>query len=61
MDKTYTIEIGCRNCGVAKKISIIVGMTVRDFCRMNKCSNCGCRIDGSDQLVKKTKYACKGE
>jgi hypothetical protein len=56
VEKVYTIEIGCRNCGVTKNIEIPIGMTVRDFSRTKRCDKCGCHIDGSDQIKRHTKY-----
>ena len=59
MEKTYTTEIHCRNCGLERNMTIPLGMTVRDFARTKKCDKCGCHIDGSDQVRKHTKHDCK--
>lgn len=56
MEKDYVVNIRCRNCGNEKSVDIPKGMTIRDFSRTKKCDECGCHIDGSDQIRRHTKY-----
>jgi len=61
VEKNYSVSIQCRNCGIEKTFLVPLGMTVRDYARTKKCDKCGCHIDGSDQIIKRTKYACKSK
>lgn len=59
---TYTTDlVCCRNCGAAMKSPIPRGTTLLKFAHSKLCDNCGCRIDGSDQVKRHTKYTCKNK
>ena len=55
-DKTYIMQLRCRNCGIDTTPKIPLGVSRQEFAHGKKCDNCGCRIDGSDSLLRNKQY-----
>jgi transcription elongation factor Elf1 len=47
-EKRYEANVGCYNCGKTELVSIPKGITVEAYKENKICSNCGCKLDGSE-------------
>jgi len=44
----YEADVGCYNCGDDAIVRIPKGTTVEAYKENRICSNCGCKMDGSE-------------